>query len=155
MQTSLAVFIAFTALYFASLAMPFQVAERATGWAAQATTLSGVVATFMLMQSHRLGLGRSTLVLATFTLVTALAALAVGMCVKRKSCDPSFPVHTLVFSTSFLAGAAGYIGFVLGTSAGLPLWATIVAVVMLTPVFIAFTLPLTAKSVNFMLDKFE
>lgn len=155
MQTSVAVFLSLAVIYFSLLVVPSEFAQKYTGWAAQAVSLSGAVATFMLMRSHKLGYVQGAVVLTGMALVVTLAGLAVAACVKRKKCQQSFPVHTLVFSSGFLSGAAAYVGYLLGVAVGLPVWATIVVSVVFAPVFITTAMPVLVRGVNSMLNKME
>lgn len=153
MQTSVAVFIAFAVLYFASFVMPEEYARHTVGYTAQATTITGAVATFMVMYTRRIGLTNSLAVLASLSVVAVLSALAAVSCVKHQQCSQTFPVHTLIFSSSFMSGAAAYAGFLMGAAVGLPLWATIVGSIAFAPIFIAVILPYIGHSVNFVLDR--
>lgn len=148
MQTSVAVFLAFTVIYFAAVVMPFDVSLKALGWTAQATSITAAVATFMTMQSHKFSLTSASVLLLCLTIVSTIAAVAILLCVHRQQCQDTFPVHALVFSTGFLSGAAAYVAYLVGNAVGLPLWATIVASIVFAPTYIAYIMPLISKSIE-------
>jgi len=155
MQTSLAVFLAFTVIYFGSVVMPFDVATKAIGWTAQATSLTAAVATFMLMRSYKFTLGPAALLLLCLTIVATLAATAIVLCVQKQQCQQTMPVHALVFSSGFLSGVAAYVGYLLGSALGLPAWATIVTAISFTPIYITFVMPFVAKRVESLFNRTE
>lgn len=153
MQTSVAVFLAMTVIYFGSFALPAEYSQKAVGWAAQATAGTGAVATFMVMYARKVGLGTSVLLLFAASVLSVLSAMATLACVESKKCSPTFPVHTLVFSGSVLTGVSAFTGFLLGTTIGLPLWAAIVVSIALTPIFITTVLPAVGGGVKAVVDK--
>lgn len=155
MQTSTAVFLAFAVIYFGSVVLPFEAAATARGWTANAASLAAAVATFFAMKSHRLGATHAAAVLACMTLVAALAAMAVVLCVQKNRCGTQLPVHALVFSSGFLSGAAAYLGFLLGAAVGLPAWAAIVLAVVSAPLYITHVMPRAALAVNSAFDRFD
>lgn len=155
MDTSLAVFLAFTVIYFGSLAMPFQVRTKMVGWSAQATTITGAVATFMLMLSRNVGILPASAVLALMTLVATLSAMSIVSCMERAQCQESLNVHALVFSTSFLSGAAAYIGFLASSGTGFPLWVSVVAAICFAPLYIMYAFPFLARHFETMFFRQE
>ena len=155
MQTSVAVFLAFTVIYFGTVVLPFDVATQAVGWTAQATAVAAAVATFTVMKSRKFSLGPAALLLLCMTVVSILAATAIVLCVQRKQCQQSLPVHSLVFSTGFMSGMAAYVGFLIASAVGLPMWATIVIAVMCAPVYIAYVMPFLANFIANLFNRTE
>lgn len=155
MQTSVAVFLAFTVIYFGSVVLPYDVASKAIGWTAQATSLTAAVATFMLMKSYKFTLAPAALLLLCLTVVATLAATAIVLCVHKEQCQQSFPLHALVFSSGFLSGVAAYVGYLFGAALGLPVWATIVGAISFAPVYIAFVMPFVAKHLEGLFSRTE
>ena len=154
MQTSVAVFLAFVVIYFGAFMLPAEYSQKTVGWAAQAATLTGAVATFMVLYSHRIGLPKSLMVLFGTSVMSALSAMATVACVQTQKCSPTFPVHVLVLSSAVLSGTAAFTGFLLGNALGLPLWAAIVASIAFAPVFVAVVLPAVSQGVKSVVDKF-
>lgn len=146
MQTSVAVFLAFVAIYLGSIVLPFEFAYKSVAWTAQAASVSGAVATFMLMRTHSLGVAQGAAVLSALTLITTLAGMAVLACTQRQHCQNQWvPAHTLVFSSGFTMGAAAYIGSLAGAQLGLPPWASIVVSVLSAPVFMTYIMPFVLR----------
>ena len=151
MQTSLAVFLATTVIYFVSTLLPFKASQQSVGWAAQATMATGVVATFMVMKAQRLTMVQAALVFACFALIAGTAVLVSSACLVQKNkwqCEHLLPLHTVLFSSAFLTGSAAYIGYGLGSALGMPLWATIVASIVFAPFAMAVATPLASKAVT-------
>jgi hypothetical protein len=155
MHPSTAVFLAFTVIYFGSLVVPFEFAAKAFGWTTQATALSAAVATFFLLKQEKMDMSRAAMVLACMAMVSILSALAIMACVQRGKCKEALPVHTLVFSTGFLSGAAAYIAFLLTATVGMPLWATIVAAAIAAPLFVGYVMPFFATHIEKMFSRVE
>jgi hypothetical protein len=154
MHTSAAVFLAFSALYFASLAMPVPEAKPVAGWAAQGTVVAGAIAAFLALRARGVDLVRAVAVLAVAGVVSALAALAVVRCVETGRCTDTLPLHAVIFSTAALTGAAAYVAFSIATHLGMPLWAAIVASAALAPVLLALGMPLVTRAVATAVGKF-
>lgn len=153
MHLSVAVFLAFTVIYFASVALPAEQSMKAVGWTAQATSLTAAVATFFALQSHKTRLLPASSVLLAAIVVSVLVAMAFVRCANQDGCEPALSMHGMVFSSGFLTGTAGYVGFTLAIMIGLPAWASIVVAVMFSPVVVAFLMPFMAKHITQAVEK--
>lgn len=148
MQTSVQVFLAFAVIYMASVALPFDASARAVGWTSQAAAITAAVATFAVMRSHRMGAGQAAIVLAAMTVVAALAAMAIAACEANVTCQQSLQVHTLVFATGVVSGAAAYVGFLAAAAAGLSAWATAVVAIACAPLYLQYVAPALGRGVE-------
>lgn len=153
MHTSVAVFLSFVVIYFGAAVLPFEMSESTVGWLSQAVSITGAVATFITMQSYKAGMGHAAIVLAVATFIAVLAALAVISCRQNPNCQATLPVHSLVVSSGFVTGSAAYIGFLVGSLVGLPLWATLVASIAFAPLYIGTIMPFVADGVTRLLDR--
>lgn len=143
--TSGAVFASFAALYFASAAARWS----EVGWIAQATSITGAVATYLFMQQHQFGLVPSLGILGTMVVVWALASMP--MHVTPQPSQPFYmhmPAHALVFSAAFVAGAAAYVASVVAMAVNMPVWAALVVTIAAAPLFLAYVLPHAAAHVE-------
>lgn len=132
-ETSGAVFVAFSALYFAAAAARW----REVGWIAQATSITGAVATYMFMHQHQFALLPSLGILGTMIVAWALATM-----------PSEHLAHMQVFSAAFVGGAAAYVAYVLAAIVSLPTWAALVASIAAAPLFLAYMLPHAAAHIE-------
>lgn len=147
MQTSTAVFLALVVIHAAAVVLPFEWAMSVMGWSAQAVAISGAVAMFMFLKSQKVGLGYSAAVVLVTTIVSALAALAISACRSIQECKKSFALHSLVFALAGMAGSTAFVGFSVGSAAGLPAWGAIVAALVVVPLYIVHVMPVVTRGV--------
>lgn len=156
MQTSVAVFLAFTVIYFASILLPFKASQASIGWTSQAAMTTGAVATFMVMKSNRLSMVQAALVFTFGAIITAITVMMSSVCLlvddKAWQCQNLLPLHTMLFSAALLTGATAYIGYGLGSAMGLPLWATIAGSIALAPLGFTVAMPLASRGVGRIYD---
>lgn len=138
--TSVSVFAAFVVLYFAAVA----VKAREVGWVAQATSITGAVATYLTMSQRQFAIVPSLGILGFMVIVWALATMP--------SREP-LPAHAQVFSAAFMGGTAAYVTSVAATAVGLPVWAAVVATIVAAPVFLAYVLPHAADHIETVFER--
>lgn len=155
MQTATAVFLAFLVIYAGTLVAPFEVSTQIVGWSAQAVSMTGAVATFMMLKTRGFDVGMTALVLAGMTVVTTLSAMAIAYCIMNRQCQSTVAVHSTVLSVGSLAGTAAYLGFLISSRAGLPLWAAVVVALASAPLFIGFLMPQAARGIEAALARRE
>lgn len=136
-DAALKVFATFAVLYLASAAAGW----REVGWTAQAASITGAVATYLVMRRHRFALAPSVGIVGAMVVAWVLAGMSAG---------PGSPhmAHMQVFSVAFLGGAAAYVASVLAAAVGLPVWAALVVSIATVPLFLAYVLPRAAAHIE-------
>ena len=149
MNTTLAVFIATTVIYFGAVVMPVDGAQASVGWLSQAVVATGAVATFGAMQAHRLTIVQAVAVFACAGAMSALSSVATTACyLKDSQCTSLLPLHSTIFTTAFLTGSAAFTSFSVWMALGLPLWAAIVGTVLAAPGLIVVVMPFVSNLVS-------
>lgn len=149
MQTSMAVFLACTVIYFGAVVMPVPEAQSAVGWLSQVVVATGAFATFASMASHRLSVTQALAVFLCAGGLAAVSSLATTACyLKDSQCTSLFPLHATIFSSAFLAGSAAFTSFAAWTALGLPLWAVIVGTVLAAPGLVVVVMPFVSRFVG-------
>lgn len=139
--TSVSVFAAFVALYAASVATR----AREVGWVAQATSITGAVATYMVMAQRQFALLPSLGIVGAMVIVWTIATMP--------SRPSPLPAHVAVFSGAFLGGAAAYVASVVATAVGLPVWAALFVTIVAAPLFLAYVLPHAANHIETVFEQ--
>ena len=152
MHISVAVFLALTVIYAGTFVLPYDLGAKALPFASEAASASCAVATFFIVKSGNMGLASVALLLAAATAFVALSGLATLACTTRqRPCSKTqagFVAHSLLFSSPIMVGTAAYFAYAVGSMAGLPLWAAVVAAVVLTPLYVVYALPPVADGVT-------
>lgn len=154
MHDSMAVFLAVSVLYFVSLAMPFEYASKVAGIMAQGVTLTGAFGTFMVLKSQNVDFTGALAVFLALSVVSAIAVLSGVQCVPDpRQCKETVHLHAIIFTSAFTVGSAAYLGYVLASMAGFPLWAAIAISLVFAPMAMTTLAPLAMKSISLAVDK--
>lgn len=154
MQTGVAVFLAVSVVYFAAFALPFEYAQKVAGGLAQATTLTGAVATFLVLKSYGVDGAGALAVFAAFSVMSAMAVLAASQCMSRPhECRETMHLHAVIFASGFAMGAAGYLSYVVGVWMGLPMWAIIALAVTCAPLLSTVMHPFLMRAVSTLVER--
>lgn len=149
MHTSVAVFIALTVIYAGTLVLPADLSAKTLQFTGAAASTSCAVATFFVLKASNLGVGAVALVLVAATAMVSMTALAMATC-STSGCrqyQTMYVSNSLLFSSSITTGTAAYLGYLVASLVGLPVWAAIVVSVLLVPMYIVYGMPVIMHGV--------